>query len=48
MDCTICVAKKKKKDADQLHGYHAADQLQGYHAADLRLCFCICLKQVFS
>ena len=25
-----------------------ADKLQGYHAADLRLCFCLCKKQVFS
>ena len=25
-----------------------ADELQGYRAADLRLCFCICKKQVFS
>ena len=25
-----------------------ADQLPGYCTADLRLCFCICIKQVFS
>ena len=27
---------------------NGADQLCGYRAADLRLCFCICKKQVFS
>ena len=25
-----------------------ADQLCGYSAADLRLCFCLCKRQVFS
>ena len=30
----------KNKGADQLCG--------GYHVADLRLCFCICKKQIFS
>ena len=28
--------------------YKGTDQLCGNHVADLRLCFCICKKQVFS
>ena len=28
--------------------YKGADQLHSYREADLRLCFCICKRQVFS